>query len=165
MLQMNWLAILLSGLIPMAVGAIWYGPLFGKAWQREAGISDETIKGANMGMIYGIATLFALMFAFGAMPYVIHQFHIGPSLANHHINDPNSDAKLFAADYMMKYGSEFRSFSHGMFHGTILGVFLILPALGTNALFERKSWKYIMINAGYWILSAALIGGVISKFG
>jgi uncharacterized membrane protein len=164
MLQINWLAVILSGLIPMAVGAIWYGPLLGKIWQRETGISDETIKGSNMAMIYGMSTLFAIIFAVGVMPYVIHQFHIGPSLMNQGVMEDGSEAKLFAADYLMKYGKEFRLFSHGALHGMILGLFVLLPVIGTNALFERKSWKYILINAGYWAISAALVGGVICAF-
>ncbi|MBK6498787.1 MAG: DUF1761 domain-containing protein [Saprospiraceae bacterium] len=39
----NWLAILGSGLVPMAVGALWYGPLFGKVWMKEADMSLEKI--------------------------------------------------------------------------------------------------------------------------
>jgi hypothetical protein len=164
MLQINWLAIILSGLIPMAVGTLWYGPLFGKAWQREAGVSDETIKGSNMGLIYGVSTLFSLMFAFGAMPYMIHQFHIGPLLMNHQVDVLGSDGANTAADIMMKYGNEFRTFGHGAFHGTILGLFCLFPVLATNALFERRSWRYIFMNGGYWILSAALVGGVICAY-
>jgi hypothetical protein len=31
-------------------------------------------------------------------------------------------------------------------------------------LFERRSWKYIFMNAGYWIVSMMLMGAVICKF-
>jgi Protein of unknown function (DUF1761) len=43
-------------------------------------------------------------------------------------------------------------------------VFLVLPLIGTNALFERKSWKYIFINAGHWTVSLMLMGGIISAW-
>lgn len=49
-------------------------------------------------------------------------------------------------------------------HGTIVGIFFTLPILATNALFERKSWKYIWINAGYWIICTMLMGGFICQF-
>jgi hypothetical protein len=49
-------------------------------------------------------------------------------------------------------------------HGAMTGIFIALPMIGTNALFERKSWKYILINTGYWFVSATLIGGVISAW-
>jgi hypothetical protein len=42
----------------MAVGALWYGPLFGKAWMEEAGMTIEKIEDANMAKIYGVATVF-----------------------------------------------------------------------------------------------------------
>ncbi|WP_296146616.1 DUF1761 domain-containing protein [uncultured Flavobacterium sp.] len=33
--------------------------------------------------------------------------------------------------------------------------------LAINGLFERKSWKYILINGSYWILSLTIIGAII----
>lgn len=65
LLNLNFLVILGAGFIPMAVGALWYGPLFGKAWMEEAGMTLEKIEGANMAKIYGVATVFSILFAFG----------------------------------------------------------------------------------------------------
>ena len=133
MLTFNWLAILGSGLVPMAVGALWYGPLFGKLWMKEADMSLEKIQGANMAAIYG--------------------------------DKPGSEVNTYFMDFMSKYGSEFRTFKHGAFHGLLCGIFLFLPVLGTNALFERRSWKYILLNVGYWTISAMIMGGIISAWG
>ena len=45
----------------MVLGAIWYAPpVFGRAWQRGVGLSDETLAGGNMAMIYGLAFLLSL---------------------------------------------------------------------------------------------------------
>jgi len=41
---------------------------------------------------------------------------------------------------------------------------LALPIVGIPALFERKGFNYIAINAGYWIVSMALMGGVLCAF-
>ena len=58
---MNWLAVGLATVAFFAVGALWYGVLFGKAWQRATGLSDEQLKtGANMPLIFG--TCFVLEF-------------------------------------------------------------------------------------------------------
>ncbi len=54
--------------------------------------------------------------------------------------------KLFA-DTLAIYGNDFRTFKHGMLHGTIAGIGLALPVIAVNALFERRSFKYIAINA------------------
>ena len=32
---------------------------------------------------------------------------------------------------------------------------------GTNALFERKGAMYILINAGYWIVTLGIMGGIV----
>ena len=75
--------------------------------------------------------------------------------------DPNSDTGKWLADTMGKYGQNFRSFKHGALHGTISGIFFALPLIAINALFERKSGRYIAIHAGYWIVTLALMGAVV----
>lgn len=37
MIEVNWLAIIICGVAAMTVGAIWHGPLFGKAYMRAIG--------------------------------------------------------------------------------------------------------------------------------
>jgi hypothetical protein len=43
---------------------------------------------------------------------------------------------------------EFRTFKHGALHGFLSGLFLALPIIGTNALFER-SFKYTLVTGGF----------------
>ena len=45
------------------VGAIWYGALFGKAWQSAAGMSDDEVKSGNMALIFGLTFLFEMLIA------------------------------------------------------------------------------------------------------
>ena len=33
----------------------------------------------------------------------------------------------------------------------------------TNAMFEAKGFTYITVNAGYWIISLALMGGIVCR--
>ena len=35
--NVNWLAIVAGMVANMVVGALWYGPLFGKRWMKELG--------------------------------------------------------------------------------------------------------------------------------
>lgn len=54
--EVNWIAIVVAAVGSFVLGGLWYSPvLFGKVWQREAGLSDERIKNSNMGMIFGLA--------------------------------------------------------------------------------------------------------------
>ncbi len=54
MMQENYLAVLLvSGIISMVIGSIWYGPLFGKLFMREMGMdawSKEKQEAMKKGM-------------------------------------------------------------------------------------------------------------------
>lgn len=56
-IHFNYLAIITTTALGFLIGGLWYGPLFGKAWQREVGLSDETIKKANMIKIFGITII------------------------------------------------------------------------------------------------------------
>lgn len=63
MANANLLTILVAAAIGFLVGGVWYGPLFGKAWQRESGLSDDELKSANMAKIFGITFLLSLLSA------------------------------------------------------------------------------------------------------
>ena len=78
------------------------------------------------------------------------------------IND--AEGLKFFTDGFNAYGNEFRTFKHGTLHGTISGVCLALPVVAISALFERRGFKYIAINAGFWILCFCLIGGFVCQF-
>ena len=64
MWEMNWIAVLGAALAGFVIGALWYGPLLGKVWQRESGLTDEAIKGANMARIFGLAFVLNLIASF-----------------------------------------------------------------------------------------------------
>jgi hypothetical protein len=52
MFEVNWLAVLVAGVINMAVGSVWYSPLmFLKPWMATLHKKPE-MKEGNMGMMY-----------------------------------------------------------------------------------------------------------------
>ncbi|MFC3811642.1 DUF1761 domain-containing protein [Lacihabitans lacunae] len=162
---MNIKALIAAAFVNFIVGFLWYNPkTFGNVWMQEAGITEESMKGANMAKIFGFAFLFAVMLSSTVFPMVIHQMHLY-SICNHQLMGTDEAAKTMAeadiAAFMEKYGNEFRTFKHGAFHGLLFALFIVLPVIGTNGLFERKSWKYIFINVGYWAVSLTLMGGII----
>ena len=58
---MNWIAVLGAALAGFVIGGLWYGPLLGKAWQAESGLSDEAMKNANMPKIFGLTFVLNLI--------------------------------------------------------------------------------------------------------
>ncbi|MCD6064529.1 MAG: hypothetical protein K0R82_2440 [Flavipsychrobacter sp.] len=165
-MEFNFLIIPLAALIPLFVGFIWYNPkVFGTAWIKSTGLTEEQLKGANMLKVFGLTYLLSIMVALALSAMVIHQTHLFSILKDEPgINEKGTEMNMYLTDFMTKYGSNFRTFKHGAFHGTLGGILLALPIIGVPALFERKSGKYIFINAGFWIVSMALMGGVICQF-
>ena len=63
--HVNLIAVLLCGVASLVVGGLWYSPaLFGKAWQRKAGLSDEQAKSGNMAMIFGLTFVLSVVAAY-----------------------------------------------------------------------------------------------------
>ena len=70
-LDLNWLAILAAAVSAFLLGGLWYGPLFKKAWCREAGIDPDSTP-RHPARIFGVAfacsLLAALLFAVSLPP-------------------------------------------------------------------------------------------------
>jgi hypothetical protein len=60
-MELNWLAILVAALSAFPLGFAWYGPLFGKAWAAEVGMTDEKAKSGNPAVVFGGAFVLALI--------------------------------------------------------------------------------------------------------
>ena len=157
-LPINLIAIPIAAVAALFIGALWYNPKlgFGIAWMRASGMTEERMKSGNIAIIFGFALLFAAMLAFLLMQFTNHQWGAIGMIGG----DPALAKPSFEA-FMADYGNEFRTFKHGALHGTIFGVLGALPIIGTIALFERRSAKYILINAGYWIVTLAVMGSIL----
>jgi len=158
MLVNPW-AFLVATIIVLPVGFIWYNPkVFGTIWMREAGVNPDAAKNANMFKIFGLTLLFALMANMILQGLVIHQMGALSMIGGMPFEGA---AKPSYTAFMADYGHTYRTFKHGMLHGCMTGLFLALPIVGTSSLFEGKSWKYILINAGYWVVCLTLMGGIL----
>ncbi len=134
--NINWLSLVLATLVPIAIGFVYYHKaLFGKAWMASIGMTEEKQKEGNMAMILGISLVMSFLIAFFMLNFC---------------NGAGQEG-------------EFDTFKHGAAHGGILSVFLIIPIFITNGLFEQKSWSNMLINAGYWIITLALMGGILDS--
>jgi ABC-type uncharacterized transport system permease subunit len=156
-MEINFLALLAAALSTLFVGFVWYHPkVFGTIWMKESGLTEEQCKTGNMPVIFGMAVFYAFLIAMVLQFLTIHQWG-AYSMAGGEIATAKPSYTAFMADY----GAAFRTFKHGVFHGFLAGLFLALPITGTNALFERRSWKYTLVTGGFWIVCFMLMGGII----
>jgi hypothetical protein len=156
-MEINFLALLAAAISTLLVGFVWYHPkVFGTIWMRESGMTEDKMKGSNMVVIFGMAVFYAFLTGMILQFLTIHQWGaasmVGEDVAN---------AKPSYTAFMADYGTVFRTFKHGALHGFLTGLFLALPIIGTNALFERRSWKYTLVSGGFWIVCFMLMGGII----
>ena len=159
-MEINFYAILAAALSSFVVGFIWYNPkVFGTIWMNEIGMTDEKAKQGKMLKIFGLTFIFAFLLALIMMPLTIHQFGaLGMVGGNEAEALPSYTA--FMADYL----DAFRTFKHGALHGFMSGMFIALPIVATNCLFEQKSFKYAAITSGYWIVVMTIMGGIICSW-
>ncbi|WP_046754888.1 DUF1761 domain-containing protein [Kordia jejudonensis] len=141
-IEINWLALIAAALSTLVVGFLWYGPLFGKAWMKETGITEAQAQ-KGMPVRFGLSVLLA----FVAVVFI----YMTSVVTGGEPNDPHGQEK-------------FLTFGHGVVHGIIVSLFIVMPALVTNALFEQKSFKYMLINVGYWIVTFAIMGGIVNAW-
>jgi len=158
----NPLILLAAGAIPMVVGFVWYGPLFGNSWMKVNGFTKENLEVGNMAVIFGVSYLLSVILAVGLTGLTNHQSGVVQLFAMHpdYQTAGTEVGDLFKA-VMDKFGRTHRSFGHGAIHGAINTVLIALPLIAINALFERRGWKYIGIHFGYWLATLALMGGVV----
>jgi hypothetical protein len=155
----NPYSVLVAALATLLVGFVWYNPkVFGTIWMKEAGITEEKAKQGNMLKIFGFTIFFSLMISFIVPAFVIHQMGAlglvgGPDLVD--------KALPSYAAFVHDYEHAYRTFKHGALHGFFTGIFLVLPMTAINGLFEQKSWKYIFVTSGYWIVTLTIMGAII----
>ncbi len=163
----NHIFIFVAALVPVLLGIAWYHPnVFGKAWQKEAGITSEKAESMKTKIMVNMIIMFVFccIISFMLIPVVNHQYGLFSLLENQpgmHDNPPSHpDFKMM----MDKYGTNFRSFGHGAIHGAILGILFVLPLTRIITMWEGKSWKYVLIQSGFWIVSLILMGGIICQW-
>ena len=127
--NINLLALLTATIASFGLGALWYSPvLFGKLWQKETGLSEEELKDANMAKIFGTCFFLTAVMAFGMA--VLIQGH----------------------------GQQNLDWLDGLQHGLFVGLLFVATSMGINYLYQRKSIKLWLIDAGYQLAFLALQG-------
>jgi hypothetical protein len=125
---------------------------------NETGMTEEKARQNSMLKVFGLTFVFSFMLAFIMPTFVIHQFG-----ALGMVGGPSEVEKAMPSylAFLSDYGNVFRTFKHGALHGSMIGLFVALPVIATNCLFEQKSFKYAAITSGYWIIVMTIMGAII----
>jgi drug/metabolite transporter (DMT)-like permease len=128
-MDLNYWAILAAALSTFLIGGVWYSPaVFGKAWMRENGFTEESMKNANMVKIFGLAFVLGLIAAINLAMFM----------------GPEDKPEM------------------GALWGFLAGFGWVATFVGTHYLFERKSFKLFLINAGYSVVALTVMGVIIA---
>ncbi len=133
--NINFLAVLVGGVLAFAFGALWYSPvLFSKAWQKEVGLTEADLAGANMAQIFGTSLVLMLVMSLG----------MAIMLRGH------DDGEI--------------TWQTGLMHGLYVGLMFIATSIGINILYQRRSFKLFFIDAGYQIIMVMIMGAIIGAW-
>lgn len=169
-MEFNILVHLLAALVPMIVGFIWYHKsVFGTAWMNAAGMTDEKVKGGNMPVIFGLSFVMAFLLSLAYKALADHGVQFAAFFRSVEEHGMGIDAaSAFGSElkgYIDAYVTKYHTWRSGIPHSLAISIPVILPIIVTNALFERKSFKYMMVNWGYWAVTLCLMFMVVAQWG
>ncbi len=128
--DLNYFAVVVAIVINMALGALWYGPIMGKAWMAQNNLTMEMIKEQGSPIKQYVVAVIA-------------------------------SAVIAIAIAIVAEAAGVANAAEGALLGAIMSVGLVATAFGTSYMFESKGLKHYLINAGYPIVGAVLIGTLI----
>jgi len=141
-IPLNVLAMGVTVVALVALGSIWFGPLFGKAYMKEVGVSPEDVEkfkqdpAAKNKMMKSY-----LLMALGSIVMVFVMAH----------------EVVFLSSYLHLGGAV-----AGVKTGFLNWLGFTAPVLMGAVLWENKSWKWWGITAGYYLVAYCIAGTILA---
>lgn len=129
--SINWLGALLALIAAMAIGSIWYGPLFGKRWMKLVGLK----RGESSPL-----TPMLIMLVLAAVQVFVMAHFI-------------AYAGYFYPDYS--------GLTVGLLTGIWVFVGFIIPLLVSNTVFSKGSTELLKIHLGNQLITLLAIGAIL----
>lgn len=133
--QINYMAVVVAAVINMAVGFLWFGPLFGKTWMKMIGFTKEDMekaKASGMTKSYVVAFVAALV-----MAYVLSHFvQVGGAV----------------------------SAATGAMIGFWIWLGFIATAVLGSVLWEKKSVNWFILTVGYYLVVLVINGALLAAW-
>ncbi|MBW7956080.1 DUF1761 domain-containing protein [Patescibacteria group bacterium] len=135
--QVNFLAVVLAGIVSMVVGFLWYSPvLFAKPWMKLMGYTTKSMKESQqeMGKLYLLSFVATLLTAF-VLSHVM-------ALSDNYYQYPKLMTGITTAFWMW--------------------IGFIAPTQMTEVIFGKKSWSLFAINTGYQLASVMAMSVILA---
>jgi hypothetical protein len=133
--QINFVAVLVAGLSPFALGALWYSPLgFGKLWAEAHGYDKEKMKEmqATAGRSYAVSLICYLFMAL-VLSTLVALVGVG-------------------------------TFIQGMWLGTLVWAGFAFTIGLTGNMFSDKPLSTFLIDTGYQLIYLNTMGGILAAW-
>ena len=129
--EVSWLGIALAVVAAMAIGTIWYGPLFGKKWMKLVNLKKGSASPtAPMLIMLALAIIQA---------FVIAHFIV----------------------YVSYFYPTYSELSVGLLTGLWGFIGFVAPVLISNTVFAKGSVELLKINLGNQVITLAAIGAIL----
>lgn len=164
MLTFNYIVVIVTTILPILLAKIWFSESTRSLFKLAP--SNPKNDSPNKSILfYPITILLSLFFSISMHFQVIHQFHF-KSLFLDEVGFNESQGSAFKAfEYIMNsYGDKFRTYDHGIFHGLLNAIFIVLPILFLFKIefnFTKKALLYYWL---YFALTMMITGSIICHF-
>lgn len=130
MVSVNFLAVIVSAILSMIIGSVWYGPLFGKQWTKLVGFTKEEMEKGKKEMpkTYGVMFVGSLITSF-VLAIVIG---MAPE----------------------------RSLTTGITGAFWVWLGFIVAVKVSDVVFEKKPWNLFYIECGYYLVFLLVAGAL-----
>lgn len=133
-IAVNYAAVLVATIAGMAIGAMWYGPVFGKYWMKLMGFTPESMKGMPLTPFQAMGVGLVVMF--------VTNWALANLIGLLGIMDAIAALELVALIWL------------GFYFTTAAGAFL----------WEGKSWKLWLFNAAQYLVSLSVAAAIIASW-
>lgn len=140
--SINYPAVLVAAIASFVIGGLWYGPIFGKQWMAVMNMTKEKMDEMKQK---GMAKSYILMFV-------------------------GSLVTAYVLSCVMTAGAPYLAVNGvlGATAGLVVGFWMwlgfIAPVSMGSVLWEGRPWKLWFLNAGYYLVSLAVMGAIIASW-
>lgn len=138
-MEVNYVTILIAAIISMVVGALWYGPLFGKKWLEIIGATADDLA-RREAMQKAARPLYAIQFALSLLQV-----------------------------YVLAHFVEAWEDGTGVGTAVWIWLGFVMPTVAGSSMWNnnpnRMKWAMFLIQAGYQLVMFIIYGWVLGNWG